>query len=233
MIGIMIHSGSRNLGKQVADHYNDVAKELNARWFSSVDPKHDLAFLPIGTEEADAYIREMNYCVDFALANRKVMMYRIMDALSNCCHKYANMNVGFGEMVNIAHNYARIENHFGKNVWIHRKGATSAKLDETGIIPGSQGTSSYIVKGLGNIQSFTSCSHGAGRKMGRKEAQRSFNLEDEIKKMNDKGIIHNMKTVADLDESAGAYKDIFEVMSNQRDLVTIVKKLFPVAVIKG
>jgi tRNA-splicing ligase RtcB len=133
----------------------------------------------------------------------------------------------------IAHNYSRMENHFGENVMIHRKGATSAKEFEFGIIPGSMGSSSYIVRGLGNPESFCSCSHGAGRKMGRNEAQKKLILEDEIKRLDEQGIIHGVRNVSDLDEATGAYKDINEVMNNQKDLVEIVVELKPLGVIKG
>ena len=136
-------------------------------------------------------------------------------------------------MINIAHNYARLENHFGENVMIHRKGATSAKKGQLGIIPGSQGTSSYIVKGLGNPESFMSCSHGAGRRMGRKQAKRELDLQTEIKRMDDQGIVHGIRTQNDLDEAAGAYKDIDMVMENQKDLVEIVIELTPLGVVKG
>lgn len=135
--------------------------------------------------------------------------------------------------MHVAHNYAQMEHHFGKNVLVHMKGATSAAEDEIGIIPGSQGTKSYIVKGLGNPESFMSCSHGAGRAMGRKQAQRDLNLEAEIRKLDEQGIIHGIRSVKDLDEAAGAYKDISIVMDNQSDLVEIVTELTPLAVIKG
>lgn len=226
-VWIMVHSGSRNLGKQVADYYNDVAKKLNHKWYSSVPKEYDLAFLPTDIQEAVDYINEMQYCVEFALFNRELMIKRIKESFN----KY--IDCFFEPIINIAHNYARLENHFGKNVWIHRKGATSAKLDELGIIPGSQGTSSYIVKGLGNTESFMSCSHGAGRKIGRKEAQRTLNLEGEINMLNSKGIIHSIRVVGDLDEAPSAYKDIDLVMEEQKDLVDIVVKLEPSAVIKG
>ena len=183
MIWIMIHSGSRNIGKQVADHYNKIAKKLNAMWYSSVNPKADLAFLHFYTEEAHSYYNEMRYCVDFALANRKLMLTRVQEVLADFFPK-----IDYGEIINIAHNYAKWENHFGQNVIVHRKGATSAHKGELGIIPGSQGTKSYIVEGLGNPESFSSCSHGAGRIMGRNEAIRSLSLEDEIKKLDKKGL---------------------------------------------
>lgn len=226
-IWIMIHSGSRNLGKQVADHYNNVAIELNKRWHSLVDVKQELAFLPIDSEEGQAYIREMNYCVEFALANRKLMMDRIKQIF------YPINGSNFDEMINIAHNYASLENHFGENVMVHRKGATLATKDTIGIIPGSQGTKSYIVKGLGNPESFNSCSHGAGRKMGRNEAIKTLNLEEEVKKLDDMGVIHAIRGEKDLDEAPGSYKDIDIVMENQKDLVEVLVELTPLAVIKG
>ena len=228
-IWIMIHSGSRNIGLKVAGHYNDLAKKLNERWHSAVDKKHDLAYLPIETQEAKDYIAEMQYCVDFAFANRKLMMENIKSAFRKVMgKKFEEL-----EFINIAHNYARWESHFGTNVIIHRKGATSAKEGETGIIPGSQGTKSYIVKGKGNLESFQSCSHGAGRKMGRKQAQRELDLSKEILKLDKKGILHSVRTLKDLDEAPGAYKNIDTVMENQSDLVEIVVELLPLAVIKG
>ena len=138
----MIHSGSRNLGFKVAKHYNDAAKRFNAQWYSSVPLPWDLAFLPLNTADAAYYLDEMNYCIDFAFANRKIMMSLVTEALAN-----EVPGATFDEIINIAHNYAAMENHFGKNVMVHRKGATRARTGEVGIIPGSQGTSSYIVEG--------------------------------------------------------------------------------------
>jgi len=226
-IWFMIHSGSRNLGSKVADHYNKLAVELNAKWYSSVPKSHDLAFLPTYTKEAQLYLSEMDYCLEFAKCSRDLMAERTKEAFLN------HIECEFEESINIHHNYAAIENHFGANVWVHRKGATSAREGELGIIPGSQGTNSYIVKGLGNKESFTSCSHGAGRVMGRKQAQRELNLEDEINKLEDQGIIHSIRNVKDLDEATGAYKCVDIVMEEQKDLVEIVTKLSPLAVIKG
>ncbi|MEI6143038.1 MAG: RtcB family protein [Mariniphaga sp.] len=228
-IWVMIHSGSRNIGLKVADHYNRIASQLNERWHSSVTKKMDLAFLPIETREAKDYFTEMQYCVDFAFANRKLMMENIKSAFGNV------MGEGFLEVdfINIAHNYARWESHFGSNVIVHRKGATSAREGEIGIIPGSQGTKSYIVRGKGNPESFQSCSHGAGRSLGRKQAQRELNLEEEICNLNEQGILHSIRFLKDLDEAPGAYKDIQVVMENQRDLVDILVELSPLAVIKG
>lgn len=137
------------------------------------------------------------------------------------------------DSINIAHNYAAHEHHMGENFIVHRKGATSAREGEIGIIPGSQGTKSYIVRGLGNPESFMSCSHGAGRTMGRKQAQRVLNLDDEIRRLDDQGIVHGIRSVKDLDEAAGAYKDIDIVMANQADLVEIITELTPLGSIKG
>ena len=224
-IWIMIHSGSRNLGFKVANHYNALAKELNKRWHSSVPVKHELAFLPLDTDEGEAYINEMNACLKFAKLNRDTMMDRVVDIFKN------DLGAIVDRAINIHHNYASMEHHFGKNVMVHRKGATSAREGEMGIIPGSQGTSSYIVKGKGNPDSFQSCSHGAGRKMGRKQAQKTLNLKEEQAKL--EGIIHSVRNASDLDEAPGSYKDVETVMREQKDLVGVVVKLKPLAVVKG
>jgi tRNA-splicing ligase RtcB len=223
----MIHSGSRNLGKQVADVYNKWAENLNERWHSNVPKSHQLAFLPIEDDAAKRYMKEMQYCVDFAFVNRTIMMGIIHQIFLE------ELGVSMGEEIAIAHNYCAWENHFGENVIVHRKGATRVRKGEIGIIPGSQGTSSYIVEGLGNIQSFMSCSHGAGRRMGRKEATRTLDLAEQQKILEDQGIIHSVRNKSDLDEAPGSYKDIEEVMNNQQDLVTIKYCLNPLAVIKG
>lgn len=227
-VWIMVHSGSRNLGKKVADHYNKLAKKLNEKWFSSIPKEYDLAFFPYDSDECRDYLREMAYCLDFAFANRKAMINVIIKIMREQIPL-----IRFEEPINIHHNYARMENHFGRNVIIHRKGATSAREGQLGIIPGSQGSKSYIVKGKGNPDSFNSCSHGAGRRMGRKQAIRTLNLQEEIKKLNDQGVIHSIRTEQELDEATGAYKDIDMVMNNQKDLVEIIAELAPLAVIKG
>ncbi len=227
-IWFMIHSGSRNLGLKVANRHNRIAMKLNERWHVQVPKKWELAFLPLETEEASVYLREMQYCLEFALANRQLMASRVRDAFCN-----AVPNVTFGDEINIHHNYAAMENHFGQNVLVHRKGATSAREGEMGIIPGSQGTASYIVRGKGNPDSFMSCSHGAGRKMGRQAAIRNLDLEKEKKTLEKKGILHALRGKKDLEEAAGAYKDIDLVMAEQQDLVDIIVRLEPMAVIKG
>ena len=225
---IMLHSGSRNLGKMVGDYYNQMAETLNTRWYSSVKPDIKLAFLPLRAPEFKQYWAEMEYCVAFALANRKLMMERIEEIIAE-----ALPNATFEPMINIAHNYAAWEEHFGENVIVHRKGAVHAGIGEIGIIPGSQGTHSYIVEGLGNPESFLSSSHGAGRAMSRSEAVRSLSLEEEIARLESQNIIHAIRGRQDLEEAAGAYKNIDEVMANQADLVRILTTLSPIAVIKG
>lgn len=226
-IWIMLHSGSRNFGFKIAHEYHKTAQALCARWFSEL-PDPDLAFLPIETREAKEYLCAMNYALEFARENRRRMMIVIQEVIN----QYIN-NTEFDEMIDIHHNYAVWENHYGTNVIVHRKGATSAREGQIGIIPGSQGTKSYIVRGRGNSESFMSCSHGAGRRMGRKAAQHDLNLEDEKRKLDEMGIIHSVRTINDLDEAPGAYKDIDVVMENQKDLVETVVELTPLGVIKG
>lgn len=170
----------------------------------------------------------MKYCIDFALCNRKLMMQRIQDVLSE-----AIPHIAFEPMINIAHNYAAWELHYGKNVIVHRKGATKATKGTIGIIPGSQGTASYIVEGLGNPESFNSCSHGAGRVLSRTAAINTLDMKEEVERLNALGIIHAIRTQNDMQEASAAYKDIEEVMANQIDLVKIKTRLLPVAVIKG
>ena len=226
-IWFMIHSGSRNLGKKVAEYYNKKAIELCKTWKYHDLVKKELCILPIDTEEGQAYLREMHLCLEFSKANREMMADIIKEGFKKVC------TVSFEDTINIQHNYASLEHHYGKNVWVHRKGATLAREDTVGIIPGSQGTSSYIVKGKGNKASLCSCSHGAGRKMSRMKARKDLDLENEKKLLEDKGIIHSINSVEDLDEASSAYKDIDIVMKEQEDLVEILVELKPLAVVKG
>ena len=222
-VWIMVHSGSRNIGLKVAKHYHEIAVKLCEKWKSDI-PNRDLSFLPMD-ETGSEYYDAMNWCLEFAEENRDHMIARAYGALSELT------GAGVTDNVNIHHNYAAMENHFGKNVMVHRKGATKASFRLRGIIPGSMGTSSYITYGLGNPESFESCSHGAGRTMGRKQAQRELNLESEQQRM--EGIVHGLRTTKNLEEAPSAYKDIDTVMSNQEDLVEITTKLTPLASIKG
>ncbi len=227
-IWIMVHSGSRNLGYKVAGHYNKVAVRMASKMAVRIPKGWELAYLPLDSKEGSLYLAEMRYCVDFALANRREMMQRIQEVFVDLLGP-----VDFAPMINIAHNYAALEVHYGHEVMVHRKGSTRARQGETGIIPGSQGSASYIVRGLGNPASFHSCSHGAGRIMGRKQAQRLLDLAEEKKKLDSRNILHAIRHRRDLDEAPGAYKDIDQVMRNQEDLVEIVEVLRPLAVIKG
>ena len=228
-IWFMIHSGSRNLGFRVANHYNKLAVSLNKRWKVPVPPSWQLAHLPMDDDTGRTYYGEMRYCVAFAQANRALMQARVKEALA----EGVSAAIDFSEPINIAHNYAALESHFGKRVYIHRKGATRATLEDTGIIPGSQGKQSYIVGGKANPDSFHSCSHGAGRKLGRKQAQRQLDLHREKAALDKKKIIHSLRGKRDLDEAPGAYKDIETVMQRQDDLLEIIDILEPLAVIKG
>lgn len=229
-IWVMIHSGSRKFGYNIAKHYNKVAQDLCKMWYSNIPEfkgEDGLAFLPLNTQKGHDYMTAMKYALEFAYANRLHMLENVKKAFLNV------VDCTFEKEINIHHNYATLENHFGQNVMVHRKGATSAKEGELGIIPGSQGTASYIVRGKGNRESFTSCSHGAGRAMSRTEAKKKLNLKDEIKKLDDLGILHSVRHEKDLEEAEGAYKNIDVVMEEQKDLVEIVVKLKPLAVVKG
>lgn len=226
-IYLMLHSGSRNFGYRIAGAYHKKAKMLCERWHSDI-PHPDLAFLPIETKEAKEYFVAMNYAMEFARASRALMMKRFMSIVEE------TLKCGFlMTPLDVNHNFARWENHFGKNVIVHRKGATSAREGEMGIIPGSSGTKSYIVRGLGGRESFTSCSHGAGRSMGRKQAQRELNLSQQVELLDKQNIVHSIRNASDLDEAPGAYKPISEVMAAQEDLVKIVVELSPLGVMKG
>lgn len=234
-IWLMIHSGSRNIGYKIANHYHQKALELNKKWYSNI-PHEDLAFLPANSIDGQEYIDDMNFALDFAEKNR----FLIMEALKTAFLVVFDNAVEWFDEINIHHNFASLENHYGKNVWVHRKGATSAKKDQLGIIPGSMGTSSYIVKGLGNPESFMSCSHGAGRKMGRKEASKTLSKEDCEKSMD--GIVYDGFQMIkdrkgneslDLGEAPLAYKDIDNVIESELDLIEPIVKLKPLAVIKG
>ncbi len=228
-VWFMIHSGSRNLGYRVANHYNKLAIGLNKAARHAVPPSWQLAHLEMDSEHGRTYLEEMRYCVEFARANRAAMQEQVQ----NCLVDELSETIEFSEPINIAHNYAAREHHFGRDVYVHRKGATRAAKGDTGIIPGSQGSASYIVRGKGNPESFSSCSHGAGRLLGRKQAQRELDLAREQAYLAQKNILHSLRGKKDLDEAPGAYKNIEQVMASQQDLVDIVEILEPMAVIKG
>lgn len=227
-VWVMLHSGSRNLGKVVAERHMDLAKDLMRKMFISL-PDPELAYLAEQTPEFTNYIHDLNFCQDYAAQNRREMMERVLKDLSYAVHG-EDGQIKKLMSVNCHHNYVSRENHYGENVLVTRKGAVRARQDDLGIIPGSMGAKSYIVKGLGNPESFCSCSHGAGRRMSRNAAKRQFTLEDlraqtaGVECRLDEGV---------LDEIPGAYKDIDEVMANQSDLVEVVAQLKQIMCIKG
>jgi tRNA-splicing ligase RtcB (3'-phosphate/5'-hydroxy nucleic acid ligase) len=226
---LMIHSGSRNFGYKIARYYHEKALAFCDKRRLSL-PDRDLAYLPMDTKEAGEYKMAMDFALLFARANRDAMKRQcveIMERITRC---------RFLSEVNIHHNYAAQETHFGRSVIVHRKGATSARNNETGIIPGSMGTASYIVNGLGNPESFQSCSHGAGRAMSRNEANRRLSLEDVRRVM--KGVIFEgwksgKNKKLDLSEAPQAYKNIESVIEAQKDLVEVKVRLMPLGVMKG
>jgi len=229
MVCIMLHSGSRNFGYKVCKFYNNKAKELNKRWLSTVPKEYDLAFLPLSEETGQAYLAWMNLALEFAQENRQVMLRKVMHELERKIPA-----IEFTNEINAHHNYAAIENHYSKNVWVHRKGAIRVREGEMGIIPGAMGSYSYIVKGLGNPESFMSCSHGAGRRMSRKKAMENFSVQQTVEDLKEQGIVFGKNNKNDCnDECRWAYKDIDEVIKNEMDLVFPIKKLKTLAVIKG
>lgn len=233
MLAIMVHSGSRNFGYKVANFFNEVAKDLNKRWFSSVQLEQDLAFLPISTSECREFRHILQIALDFAEDNRTQMVIEISKILNKRVKPVFD-GIEFSMETNAHHNYVAQENHFGKNVWVHRKGAIRARKGDMGIIPGAMGSYSYIVEGLGNDDSFHTCSHGAGRKMSRKKASESITVNDMMNDLKEKDVVLGTKHRDNVtDESRFAYKDIGEVMDNQQDLVRVIKKLKTVAVVKG
>ena len=231
----MIHSGSRNLGKRIEEHYHKIAAKLCKRFHVQLaDP--DLAFLPIEEPMGHQYFTDMLFALRYAKENR----HRMMEKMKEVFLEFAP-EANFIRTIDIHHNYAAFEEHYGKKVVVHRKGATSAKLDEIGIIPGSMGTASYIVRGLGNEESFMSCSHGSGRKLSRSLASRTLTVEECDQAM--EGIVcerwHKFRGYGkargnmDLSEAPQAYKDIESVIEAERDLVEPLVRLVPMANLKG
>ena len=234
-VWLMIHSGSRNLGKRIEEHYHKIASRICTRFrVPLADP--DLAFLPIEEADGHCYFTDMLFALRYAKENRR----RMMEAMKETVAEFAP-EANFLRTIDIHHNYAACEEHFGKKVFVHRKGATSAKLDEIGIIPGSMGTASYVVRGLGNPDSFMSCSHGAGRRMSRIAASTTLTVEECDRAMD--GIVcerwHKYKGFGkakgrlDLSEAPQAYKDIEDVIASERDLVEPLVRLVPLASLKG
>jgi tRNA-splicing ligase RtcB len=226
---IMVHSGSRNFGYKVARFFNNRAKEMNEKWPFPVPKEYDLTYLPLGTREADQYISWMTLALEFARENRQVMVEVVKERLADKLP-----GIEFGGEVNAHHNYAAAERHYGKEVWVHRKGAIRAGEGETGIIPGAMGSFSYIVRGKGNPESFCSCSHGAGRSLGRRQARERFPVEKTMIGLKEQGVILGKQNKRDVSEECRfAYKGIDFVIGQQLDLIEPVRRLKTIAVIKG
>jgi len=234
-LGIMVHTGSRNLGYKIANYFNRLAKTLNKKMGSAVPPQFDLAYLPINSEEARGYIGWMNFALEFAKHNRALIIGRVQDIVFDGLKRFAGIDdIKITMEVNAHHNYAAFENHFGRDVWVHRKGAIRAGKDEYGIIPGAMGSFSYIVKGKGNPESFCSCSHGAGRVMSRSEAVKQFSVQEVVEDLKSQNVVLGKLKRSDVaEESRWAYKDIETVISYQQDLVEPVLRLRTAAVVKG
>lgn len=223
---IMLHSGSRGIGNRIGTFFIALAKEEMKRWHCNV-PDQDLAYLPEGTEHFEGYRKAVHWAQEFARLNREIMMNQAINALISVTPGGVFVTK---EAVNCHHNYVEKENHYGANIWVTRKGAVRARKGDLGIIPGSMGTRSYIVEGLGNPESFNSCSHGAGRTMSRTKARNTFTLDDFVAQT--KGV-ECRKDLDVIDEIPGAYKDIDEVMANQADLVKPVHTLRQIVCVKG
>lgn len=231
---IMIHSGSRHFGKAVCDHFHEKARELNQRWYSEVKDEYCLAFLPVRSEEGQRYINWMKLAMDYAFENRARMLDKTCSIVKTTIEKHTGHVVEFGEEINCHHNYAELENHYGENVWVHRKGATRVREGEIAVIPGAMGSFSYVVEGKGNQESFCTSSHGAGRNYSRTGAMQKFSVEQVMVDLKKQGVILGKRKKKDVaEECRFAYKDIDEVMAQQEDMVTSIRKLKTVGVVKG
>lgn len=224
-VWVMLHTGSRGIGNVIGQYFIGLAKKDMGQHLINL-PDKDLAYFTEGARYFDDYVEAVEWAQDYAMANRREMMHLILKALKKKLPKFGITK----EAINCHHNYVSQEIHFGEKVFLTRKGAISAGVDELGIIPGSMGAKSFIVRGKGNPQSFCSCSHGAGRKMSRSAAKRQYSEEDVVKQTSgvecrkDRGII---------DEIPAVYKDIDQVMSHQSDLVEVVHTLKQIVCVKG
>jgi tRNA-splicing ligase RtcB len=225
-VWFMLHSGSRGVGNAIGTMFIELAKK-DAQRNNAQLPDRDLAYFEEGSRHFGDYVRAVGWAQRFAALNRELMMRRVIEAAKTVLHKSFQAHI---EAVNCHHNYVQLEHHFGEDVFVTRKGAVSAKAGQLGIIPGSMGARSYIVRGKGNPESFHSCSHGAGRAMSRGDAKRRFTLADHraategVECRKDKDVI---------DETPAAYKDIDAVMAAQADLVDVVHTLKQVVCVKG
>lgn len=225
-VWVMLHSGSRGVGNRIGQHFINLAKKDCEKWYVTL-PDKDLAFFPEHTEHFDEYVAAVGWAQKFARINREIMMDNVMLALTT---ELGTNIIIEDQAINCHHNYVEMENHFGSNIWVTRKGAVRAREGDMGIIPGSMGERSFIVRGKGNKDSFNSCSHGAGRLMSRTKAKATFTVEDHIKATEG---VECRKDESVLDETPGAYKSIDDVMASQTELVDIVHTLKQFVVVKG
>jgi len=224
-VWVMLHSGSRGIGNAIGTYFIELAKR-DAERNSVALPDRDLAYFPEGAAHFENYVEAVGWAQDYARANREEMMDLVLEAT----RRHVPAFEVTGEAVNCHHNYVERERHFGEDVWLTRKGAIRARSGELGIIPGSMGARSYIVRGKGSAESFHSCAHGAGRRMSRNAAQKAFSVAD--LQTQTQGVVCR-KDKGVLDEIPGAYKNIDEVMANQADLVEVVHTLKQVLCVKG
>ena len=227
-VWVMLHSGSRGIGNVIGRYFIEAAKKDMERQQASL-PDRDLAYFAEGSRLFDDYVEAVEWAQNYALLNRREMMRLLLETLQRELKVPAKWSVE-GEAINCHHNYVERETHFGAEVYVTRKGAISARDGEMGIIPGSMGARSYIVRGLGNPESFCSCAHGAGRRMSRNAARRKFSQSDLEEQTRG---VECRKDAGVLDEIPGAYKNIDTVMDNQRDLVEVVHTLKQVVCVKG
>lgn len=226
-VWLLLHSGSRGVGNRIGTYFIELAKEDLRRQIANL-PDEDLAYFREGSEHFDDYVEAVGWAQDFALTNRRLMMDSVVRAVSGA-HGIPSFTIQ-GEAVNCHHNYVAREHHFGKDVLLTRKGAVRARRGDLGIIPGSMGARSYIVRGRGNPESFDSCSHGAGRAMSRTEAKRRFTIQDHARAT---AGVECRKDKDVIDETPMAYKSIDAVMAAQTDLVEVVHELRQVVCVKG
>lgn len=224
-IWIMLHSGSRGIGNALADYFIELARGDMERWMIQL-PDRDLAYLPEGSTHFDDYVEALHWAQEYAYRNRQCMLDLVLAALRRHLPPFTVTS----EVVNCHHNYVALEHHYGSDVWVTRKGAIRAREGDLGIIPGSMGARSYIVRGKGNPESFDSCAHGAGRRMSRTAAEKAFTVAD-LQHQTEGVICRKDKGV--IDEIPAAYKDIDQVMANQSDLVEVVHTLKQVVCVKG
>lgn len=225
-VWIMLHSGSRGIGNMIGTHYIAKAKRQMEQFFITL-PDDNLAYFPEDTDDFNDYMAAVGWAQNYALENRRIMMAEVIEAMKECIAKPFTITQ---EAINCHHNYVEKEHHFGRNMWVTRKGAIRARAGDLGIIPGSMGQRSYIVRGKGDVSSYCSCSHGAGRVMSRAEAKRRFTLEDLVEQTQG---VECRKDASVIDEIPASYKDIDQVMANQTDLVEVVHQLKQVLCVKG